>query len=53
MALCGNAVLSLLYGFEADRIGEHAAYWLLIPCFVYMIYYAVAGHKVGKSLELN
>lgn len=53
MALCGNAVLSLLYGFEADRIGEHAAYWLLIPCFVYMIYYAVAGHKVGKSPELN
>ena len=46
MALCGNAILSLLYGLEADRLGEHAAYWLLIPCFVYMIFYAVYGHKI-------
>lgn len=51
MALCGNAVLSLLYGFEADRLGEHAAYWLLIPCFVYMIFYAVYGHKIGKDAQ--
>ena len=46
MALCGNAILSLLYGLEADRLGEHGAYWLLIPCFVYMIFYAVYGHKI-------
>ena len=46
MALCGNAILSLLYGLEADRLGEHAAYWLMIPCFVYMIFYAVYGHKI-------
>ena len=46
MALCGNAILSLLYGLEADRLGKHAAYWLLIPCFVYMIFYAVYGHKI-------
>ncbi|MBR1706238.1 MAG: sugar MFS transporter [Bacteroidales bacterium] len=46
MALCGNAVLSLLYGFEADRLGRHDAYWLLIPCFLYMVFYAVYGHKI-------
>ena len=49
MALCGNAIMSLLYGLEADRLGEHAAYWLLIPCFVYMIFYAVYGHKIRKD----
>ena len=49
MALCGNAIMSLLYGLEADRLGEHAAYWLLIPCFVYMIFYAIYGHKIGKE----
>ena len=51
MALCGNAIMSLLYGLEADRLGEHAAYWLLIPCFVYMIFYAVYGHKIGKAKD--
>ena len=49
MALCGNAIMSLLYGLEADRLGEHMAYWLLIPCFVYMIFYAVYGHKIRKD----
>lgn len=49
MALCGNAIMSLLYGLEADRLGEHAAYWLLIPCFIYMIFYAVYGHKIRKD----
>lgn len=46
MALCGNAVLSLSYGALADKVGRHDAYWLLIPCFLYMIYYAVWGYKI-------
>ena len=46
MALCGNAVLSLLYGAECDRIGMQDAYWLLLPCFAYMIFYAVYGYRI-------
>lgn len=46
MALCGNAVLSLAYGALADKVGRHDAYWLLVPCFLYMIYYALWGYKV-------
>ena len=46
MALCGNAVLSLSYGALADSVGRHDAYWILIPCFLYMIYYALWGYKV-------
>ena len=46
MALCGNAILSLLYGLMTDYMSLQASYWLLIPCFAYMIYYAVWGYKV-------
>ena len=46
MALCGNAVMTLSYGALADKVGLDQAYWLLIPCFAYMIYYAVWGYKV-------
>ena len=46
MALCGNAVMTLSYGALADKVGLHNAYWLLIPCFAYMIYYALWGYKV-------
>ena len=46
MALCGNAFMTLSYGALADKVGLDKAYWLLIPCFAYMIYYAVWGYKV-------
>lgn len=46
MALCGNAILSLLYGLMTDYMSLQASYWLLIPCFAFMIYYAVWGYKV-------
>lgn len=46
MALCGNAVMTLSYGSLADSAGHDMAYWLLIPCFAYMIYYSIWGYKV-------
>ena len=48
MALCGNAVMPLIYGYFTDIISLQASYWLLIPCFVYMIFYAVYGYKIEK-----
>ena len=46
MALCGNAIVSLLYGLMTDYMSLQASYWLLLPCFIYMIYYAVWGYKI-------
>ena len=48
MALCGNAIVSLLYGLMTDYMSLQASYWLLLPCFIYMIYYAVWGYKVEQ-----
>jgi FHS family L-fucose permease-like MFS transporter len=48
MGLCGNAILPLIYGYFADTIGVRFAYWILIPCYVYLIYYAIYGHRVRK-----
>ena len=48
MALCGNAIMPLLYGAASDRIGLQAAYWPLLPCFLFMFFYTVYGHKIQK-----
>lgn len=48
MALCGNAVMSLLYGYVSDHMSLQASYWLLIPCFVYMIFYSLCGYRIEK-----
>lgn len=47
MGLCGNAILPLIYGYVADVTGDlRTAYWVLIPCFVFMIFYALYGYKI-------
>ena len=48
MGLCGNAILPSIYGYYADKIGVHYAYWVLLPCYLYLIYYAVYGHRVRR-----
>lgn len=49
MAISGAAVLPLLYGYLADQVNAQQAYWMVIPCYLGVAYYAVAGHKVGKK----
>ncbi|MFD2966795.1 sugar MFS transporter [Sphingobacterium bambusae] len=46
MALCGNAIMPLLYGYFADVYGLKMAYWVLVPCYVYLIFYAFRGYKL-------
>lgn len=46
MGLAGNAILPLIYGKLADNIGLKQAYWVLIPCFIYLVFYAFYGHKI-------
>ncbi len=46
MGLCGNAILPMVYGYFADTMGLKEAYWVLIPCYLYLMYYAFQGHKI-------
>ncbi len=48
MGLCGNAIMPLIYGYLADLYNVRLAYWILFPCYLYLVYYAVYGHKVRK-----
>jgi len=53
MALCGSAIMPLVYNafvemntslslFEAMK----RAYWILIPCFAYIVWYGAQGYKI-------
>lgn len=48
MGLCGNAILPLFYGYFADTLDVRQAYWVLFPCYLYLVYYAMYGHKVRR-----
>ncbi len=50
MAISGGALLPLLYGWLADHANAQQAYWMVIPCYLMIGYYAAAGHKIGRKL---
>ena len=47
MAIAGGGVLPLDYGWLADRYDPQFAYWMLLPCYLFILYYSLAGHKIG------
>jgi FHS family L-fucose permease-like MFS transporter len=46
MGLCGNAIMPLVYGYFADLYDLKSAYAVLLPCYIYLIFYAVKGHQI-------
>jgi len=49
MGIIGGAVTPLLYGHLSDLINPQRAYWVLIPCYLFILFFAVRGHRIGKS----
>jgi len=48
MGLCGNAIMPLFYGYFADVFDERLAYWVLFPCYLYLVFYAFKGYAMRK-----
>lgn len=48
MSIAGGAILPLVYGHLADLefIGSRQAYWILVPCYLFILHYSIKGHKI-------
>ena len=51
MAIAGGAIIPLVYGKVADMSSTQAAYWLCIPCYLVIMFYAFIGYKIGLKNE--
>jgi MFS transporter, FHS family, L-fucose permease len=49
MAICGGAILPLVYGKLSLSIGSREAYSMMIPCYLFILYYALKGYRAGWS----
>lgn len=49
MGIAGGAVLPPLYGKFADISDPQSAYAVMLPCYLFILYFANWGHKVGYS----
>jgi len=48
MAISGGALLPMLYGHLADVRGPQPAYWVLLPWYGLILFYALAGSRLRR-----
>lgn len=46
MAIVGGALIPLLQGFIADKIGIQHAFFIPVLCYMFIAYYGYRGHKI-------
>lgn len=51
MGIAGGALLPLAYGALAgmESVGAREAYWIMVPCYLFILFFAVRGHQIGKQ----
>ena len=49
MAIVGGAVLPVIQGVIADRVGLHHAFVLPVICYPYILFYALQGSKPNSE----
>ena len=47
MAIAGGALLPLVYGKLALEFSTRSAYWICVPSYIIIMYYAFIGYKAG------
>lgn len=51
MGIVGGAILPPLYGKISEIIGnQQVAYLMMIPAYLYILFFALKGHKIGKQI---
>ena len=53
MAIAGGALIPLAYGRLGDLINLQRAYWILVPVYLFILYYSVKGYKAGLSKRIS
>jgi FHS family L-fucose permease-like MFS transporter len=46
MGIVGGALIPLLMGYSADRIGVHHSFYVPALCYAYIIYYGLKGSEI-------
>ena len=53
MGIAGGAIIPQIYARLSPTLGPPAAFfWIVLPCYLYILYFAWKGHRAGRSAEV-
>ncbi|WP_371195991.1 sugar MFS transporter [Glaciecola sp. SC05] len=54
MGIAGGAILPLVYGGLSALFSSQSAYWMMLPCYMFIFYYALIGCKIPpRTTKVN
>lgn len=51
VGIAGGAIMPKLWTMIGAHTGMQSAFWILIPCYLFILFFAIKGHKVGQSVK--
>lgn len=47
IGIAGGAVLPKIWAVLGENIGYQQAFWIMVPCYLFILYFATYGYKIG------
>lgn len=47
VGIAGGAVIPKIWANLGEKIGFQQAFWIMVPCYLFILYFATYGYKVG------
>ncbi|MEO8721346.1 MAG: sugar MFS transporter [Ginsengibacter sp.] len=47
IGIAGGGILPKIWASLGERVGFQDAFWIMVPCYLFILYFAAYGHKVG------
>lgn len=51
VGIAGGAVLPKIWATLGEDIGLQQAFWIMVPCYLFIYFFATSGHKIGKAVK--
>lgn len=51
IAIGGGAIVPQIWAKLASVVGSQQAFWVLVPCYLFILFFAISGHKIGKQVQ--
>lgn len=47
VGIAGGAVIPKIWANLGEKVGFQEAFWIMVPCYLFILYFATYGYKVG------
>ena len=51
VGIAGGALIPKIWATLGEQIGMQDAFWIMVPCYLFILFFAFKGHKIGKTVK--